>query len=321
MRILVTGATGFLGGALTRRLLTLGDEVMATGRDQAKLATLATLGASTCARDLAEPDSAPVGPADAMVHCAALCAPWGRYGDFYRANVDGTRAALAMARASGVRRFIFISTPSLYFRYQDQIQVREDATLPPPVNAYARTKREAEQLVLAADDLDPIVLRPRGLYGAGDATLLPRLTATACHRALPLINHGRAATDLTHIDDAVAAIVSALRAPQTPPQRVFNISGGKALNLRDVAERAVAQAGGAVRWRNAPAWLVLNYARAQEWFCRFNPRRPEPIITAYSAALFAFTQTLDISAARTELGWAPMVSFEEGLARTFAEPA
>lgn len=317
MRIIVTGATGFLGGALARRLLALGHDVVATGREPRQLTLLSTLGAQVFAHDLASQAPAANGSADAIVHCAALCAPWGRAGDFHRANVAATRHALAFARAARCRRFIFISTPSVYFRYRDQIQVREDTPLPPPVNAYARSKREAEQEVLAADDLDPLILRPRGLYGAGDAALLPRLIAAARTRALPLMNGGRAATDLTHVDDAVGAVIAALNVRGPISQRVLNISGGVALNVRDVAEHAARRAGCAIRWRRAPAPLVLTIARALEAAALLHPARPEPAITAYGAALFAFTQTLDISAAKAELGWAPAINFDEGLARTF----
>lgn len=317
-RILVTGATGFLGGALTRALHAAGHQVIAQGRDRDKLAALQQLGITPLALDLTNPTAKAPLACDAVVHCAALSSPWGRDRDFVRANVDGTRHALQLARNGGAKRFVHISTPSLYFRFADQIGMREDAPLPPPVNAYARTKREAETLVGAATDLDPITLRPRGLYGAGDTALLPRLLAAAQTRPLPLIRDGAATTDLTYIDDVVDAARAALDAPPRPEASVFNISGGVALNVRDVAERAGERAGVRVRWRRAPLPLVLGYARAGEAVCAALPHRPEPAITAYGAGLFAFTQTLDISAAKRVLGWTPRVSFAEGLERTFA---
>jgi nucleoside-diphosphate-sugar epimerase len=294
--------------------------VIATGRDELKLARLGALGARTFAFDLRAQQAPQLPGADALVHCAALCAPWGRDADFHRANVIGTHTALHLARSGGAQRFVFISTPSIYFRFADQVGVREDTPLPPPVNAYARSKREAEQLVLAATDLDPIILRPRGLYGAGDTTLLPRLISTARARPLPLMRDGRATTDLTHVDDVVTAILAALKA-KSPAQRIFNISGGEALNVRDVAERAAARAGITVRWRKVPASLVLTAARAMETYSRIHAAHPEPAITAYGAALFAFTQTLDISTAQAELGWTPAIRFSEGLDRTFERTA
>lgn len=320
--IAITGATGFLGGVLARRLLALGQPVIAMGRDREKLAALEALGAKTQHSDLSAGAPAADGlQADVLVHCAALSSAWGRAADFRAANIEGTRSASLLARSIGARRFVHISTPSLYFRFRDQPGVGETADLPPPVNAYAATKREAEQIVLAATDLDPVILRPRGIYGAGDTALLPRLLRAARSGPLPLIRGGRAETDLTHVEDVADAILAAIKAPTNPAQRVFNISGGEPLAIRNIAEAAANRAGTNVRWRGIPAPLLIAAARAMETAARLHPQQPEPRITAYSAGLFAFTQTLDISAARAHLGWTPQICFDEGLARTFGAPA
>jgi nucleoside-diphosphate-sugar epimerase len=321
MRVLVTGATGFLGGALCRQLVRHGHEAIALGRDKAKLAMLECEGLQTLAADLAA-GGAPWAPqGDAVVHCAALSSPWGRAADFHRANFIGTQTALDIARRCGARRFVHISTPSIYFRFADQFDVREDAVLPAPVNAYARTKRAAEALVLGAADIDPIVLRPRGLYGPGDVALLPRLLAAARSHSLPLLKGGRAVTDLTHVDDVVAAIMAAIDAGRAPARRIFNISGGVALNVRDVAEKAALRAGVALRWREMPAGLMLTLARMSETAAAILPGYPEPSITAYGVGLFAYSQTLDITAAHVHLGWRPRISFEDGLDLTFRSEA
>ena len=94
-------------------------------------------------------------------------------------------------------------------------------------------------------------------------------------------------------------------------------SGGVALKVRDVIEHAGERAGVPIRWRKLPTQLVFGAARLAEFASALSPGRPEPLTTAYSVALLAYTQTLDISAARRALGWAPRVSFAEGLARTF----
>ena len=316
--IIITGATGFLGGAIARRLLREGERVIALGRDRAKLSALAEASAETCAVDLSSDDPLPDLRVEGLIHCAALSSPWGTRAAFELANITGTRRALQLAHKAGVRRFIHISSPSVYFRFADQEAVPEDQPLPPPVNAYAATKAASEALVLAAPELSPIILRPRGLYGPGDTALLPRLLRAASRRPLPLMRGGVAATDLTYIDDVADAAITALRA-SAAPSRIYNVSGGDALSVRTVAERAGAMAGVPVRWRKLPWPLVLSATRASEALCGAVPGRPEPPVTAYSAGLFAFRQTLSLDRITKELGWRPRVSFDEGLARTFRE--
>ncbi|MAK63915.1 MAG: 3-beta hydroxysteroid dehydrogenase [Maricaulis sp.] len=321
MKILVSGATGFLGGHLVRHLARRGDEVIALGRDREKLETLRPFCSGLTACDLARPVEVSWPGIDAVVHAAALSSPWGRHDAFRRANIDGTRHMIELARASGARRFVLISSPSVYFRFADQYDVAESTPLPKPVNAYAATKRQAELLTLAATDLDPVILRPRGLYGRGDTALLPRLRKAALSGPLPLLRGGRAATDLTHIDDVVSAVLAALSAPTDLPQRVFNISGGEALPVRRIAEAAARRSGITPRWRSLPITPVLAAARLSEMVCRTLPGSPEPRATAYGVGLFAYHQTLDLSAARTWLDWRPQVDFETGLDRTFAAEA
>ncbi|WP_291844562.1 NAD(P)-dependent oxidoreductase [Maricaulis sp.] len=318
MRVLVTGATGFLGHHLVRALLARGDTVIALGRNPAQLAALAGRGCETLAHDLAAGAPRVDGPLDACIHAAALSSPWGSEQAFRQANVDGTRHVLATARATGVRRFVHISSPSVYFRFADQLAVPEDLPLPDPVNAYARTKRIAETLVLDATDLDPVILRPRGLYGAGDTALLPRLMRAAARGPLPLMREGSAMTDLTHVEDVVSACLAALGAAPAPDRRVFNISGGQPMAIRQIVEAAAARQGVSVRWRSLPVPFVLAAARMAEAACAILPGRPEPPVTAYGVGLFAYSQTLDLTAARDRLGWQPQIDFEAGLDRTFA---
>lgn len=321
MRILVTGATGFLGGRLCRRLIEAGHEVVGLGRNLDKGRELGRAGVRFVSCDLGvDPGAAltdKIGAADAFVHAAALSSPWGPRVAFMRANLTGTRTAMAMARSAGARRFVFISSPSVCFRFADQLHVSEDEPFPRPVNFYAESKQLAEREVLAATDLSPMVLRPRAIYGPGDTALLPRLIRAAKAGPLPLLRGGEARSNLTHVDDVVRAIEMALDAPAGLVGRVFNIAG-EAVKLRLVVEQAAARAGIAVRWRQLPWPLALGAARTIEAVARLWPGSSEPPVTAYGLGLLAFTHTLDVSAARAALGFEAAVSFEDGLARTLA---
>jgi nucleoside-diphosphate-sugar epimerase len=312
--ILVTGATGFLGGAVVRLLAAQGRTVLAQGRDAAKLAAL---GVPTLRWDITQPppDSADLAEITAIIHCAALSSPFGRLADFHAANVTGTANVLTLAHRLRVQRLVHISSPSVLFAPQDQLDLTETIPLPPPYTAYARTKAMAEALVMQATDLSPIILRPRGLYGAGDSTLLPRLLQAARRGPLPLFRKGAARIDLTHIDDATRAVLAALDAGPQANGEIFHISGGQTLPVTEIATKAAARAGITVTWRPVPLAPVLWTAGMMERLALLTGAR-EPPITRYSIALFAYAQSLIITKAKTLLNWSPQVSFDEGLART-----
>lgn len=320
-RILITGATGFLGGALCSALFKAGRTIVATGRDAVNLAALSSNNFDTIALDLAEPFSAKTALAlqgiTSIVHCAALSSPWGRRADFDRANVTATANLVVLAKQIGVSRFVLISSPTVYFQFADQLNVNEQTVLPSPVNDYARTKREAELAVLATPEIGPIVLRPRGIYGEGDTSLLPRLVRAARAGPLPLFRDGVAQTDITHVQDVVSAIIAALDAPEAVNGEIFNISSGEPLALYTIVERACAFAGLVPRWQRMPVRPALMAARVLETACRFMPGYPEPRVTAYGLGILAYSQTLDITKAAQMLNWKPRINFDKGIASTF----
>lgn len=321
MAVLVTGASGFLGSHVLERLAASGMLALGLGRDEARCAALEAAGHRIIRHDLAQPlDRAldlRLGRVERIIHCAALSAPFGRLADFSTANVTATRNLLDFAKQQRVSRFVHISSPSVCFAFRDQLSLTEDAALPDPVNHYARTKREAERIVLAAPAVHPVVLRPRGIYGTGDRALLPRLIKAAKSRPLPLFRGGRAAIDLTHVDDVVDAVMAALAAPSEAEGEVFNISGGEVLPVRRIADEACVRAGLVARWRPMPLLPAMLAASLMEAVALRLPGRPEPPVTRYGLGLFAYAQSLDISKARRVLGWAPKIVFEEGLDRTF----
>ncbi|MBO9629952.1 MAG: NAD(P)-dependent oxidoreductase [Shinella sp.] len=319
MRVLVTGATGFLGGRLIRHLGACRLDAIGLGRDEARCRALQDAGFTIVRADLSRSVlhlAGVIGRVDAVVHCAALSAPWGRLAAFRAANVEGTRHALDLAEALGARRFVNISSPTVYFEMKDKIAVAETTSLPRPINAYARTKGEAEQLVLARAKLGPVNLRPRGIYGAGEETLLPRLIAAARRGPLPLLRSSAAAIDLTHVDDVVTAIEAALNADHAVEGETFNISGGEMVPICDLVERVCSALSVPLRWKPVPFYPALLLARFAEMASLARPVPKEPVVTPYTLGLFAFRQSLDISKAQRMLGWHPRISLEHGLAMT-----
>lgn len=319
-RVAITGATGFLGGRLAHRLAARGNGILAFGRDAAKGLELERNGISFCRLDLQEkvtPDL--LAEVDVFVHAAALSSAWGSVEAFRSANVAGTERALLLARRMGAKRFVFISSPSVTFAFGDRSNVREDDPLPPPVNAYAASKVAAEALVRQACDLHPVILRPRAIYGRGDTALLPRLVRAARTGPLPLIRSGLAVTQLTHVEDAVSAIVAAIDAPDDFKGGTYHVAGPDVLPIRTIADAACRRAGIEPRWRAVPWPLARIAVGAAEQICRLRKGSPEPRVTLFGLGIFAFSQVLDTSAIRKDLGFAPAIDFREGLEEAFSE--
>ena len=317
-KVLVTGATGFLGGAVCAHLRASGGwDVTATGRDREKGARIAA--DRFVAADLAEPGAAAGLAAghEGIIHCAALAAPWGRKADFERANVAATAALLDAAVGAGVRRFVHVSTPSIYAAYSDREDLTENSPLPPrPISEYARTKLAAERLVLAARNrLEVVVLRPRALVGVGDTVLLPRLARAASTGRLRRIGGGRVRTDLTCIENAALACRLAL---ETGADRVggeaFNITNGEPMPLWNALGQFLQAAGLPTPRGRVPfmaAWTAA--ALAEAWADHISGK--EPVITRHGVGVLSFSHTFDIGKARRLLDYAPTVPLADNLER------
>ena len=306
---LVTGATGGLGLALTRELLDAGYVVRATGRSARAIDRLRGMGAEVVAGDLFDlgPDAV-CRNVDAVFHAAALSSPWGPEADFQRANVDMTRDLLAAAGQAGVGSFVFVSSPSVYARWADQTDLTEDTPWPArPLNPYARTKGEAERLVLAADapGFRTVAIRPRAIIGPDDAVLLPRILRLVRRGRFPLFRDGRALVELTEVRDAARALRLADVHREAAGGQAINITGGAPLPVRDLVLRLAQALEVEVRTVSIPLALGQALSVGADALCKALPGRPEPVLTPYTLSTLAWSQTFDLGKARRLLGYEP----------------
>ncbi len=309
-RVLVTGATGGLGLTLVEALCNKGYRVRATGRNATFGPRLGALGAEFAAVDLNEPSvtDALCQGMDSVIHAAALSSPWGSDATFRRINVEVTKGLMDSARRAGCRRFVFVSSPSVYAQPRDQFNLTEDSPLPRRfLNAYAATKAQAERHVLETNgpDMACLCVRPRAIVGPDDQVLLPRFLRVIEKGVFPLLRSGRALIELTDVRDAAEALILAeAKAPQLAGQ-VFNVSGARPATVRDTVAALAGASGHDLHFIRLPVTPMRAVAMAMEAVAGALPGRPEPPLTDYSLCTLAFSQTFDLTRARTRLGFTP----------------
>lgn len=312
MRIFLTGASGFVGGAAARRLAAAGHDVTAMSRSDAADAKIRALGATPVRCDLETASSAHIGGADAVVHCAAFVEQWGPRDAWKRFNVDGTARMLAAAKQAGTKRFIHISTESVLWRGQHLRGVDETYPLAPDSPyPYAATKAQAELLVSAANDdaFTTIILRPRFIWGPGDTTLLPAIRRMA--KQWMWVDGGAARTSTTHVDNLVHAIELALTAGKGA--NAYFILDDGVRTMKDMISRIAATEAITLGDKSIPGGLADALGGACEVVWRALNLRSEPPLTRFSAMIMSRECVLSDAKARAELGYRPVVAVDDGL--------
>lgn len=314
--VLVTGATGFLGEYLTQRL-TKRYRVLALGRNREKGKRLEEQGAVFCPGDFTRRESCAryFQGVDYVIHAGALSTVWGEWEDFYRTNVLGTELVAALCRENGVKRLVYLSSPSIYTGKEDQYHIREDqAPEQNNLNYYIKSKLMAEAILRKWEKkgLETVILRPRGLIGIGDTSLVPRILTANAKTGIPLFREGRNLVDLTSVENVALACELSMTAEKAPG-RAFNITNGEPMEFRNILEQFLRAIGEEPRYRRLPFGLVYALAGGLEWLYRTLRFAGEPPLTRYTVCTLGYAQTMDISSAREILGYVPEKTLAESI--------
>ena len=323
--VLVTGGTGFLGRRLVERLLADGRRITVLARTPAPELEARGVRFIRASLDDADAVRGACAGIDTVFHTAAKVGVWGRYDDFFRTNVLGTRALLDGCRAHGVKRLIHTSTPSVVYNGADLAGADESLPLttrcPSP---YPLTKAIAEREVLAANSapLRTIALRPHLIWGVGDPHLVPRMLARARAGRLRIVGTGRNRVDMVHVANAVDAHLLAeqalikchLMGDTSAAGRAYFITNGEPVVLWDWINDLLRALGEPPVTRKISLGGAAALGAACEFAWRLLPVQTEPPMTRFIAAELAQDHWFDISAARRDLGYVPRVTMAAGTA-------
>ena len=312
----VTGGSGFIGGRLIERLVAEGRPVRALARSDAAASKVEALGAEAVRGDLGDRASLAAGAAGCATafHLAAHLGEWGPWEEFERGNVEGTRNALAACAEAGVRRFVHCGTEAALMAGRPLVHVDETAPLRPDSRApYPATKARAELAVREAnrDGFETVVVRPRFVWGKGDTTLLPELVKTVEAGKFAWIGGGGNVTDTAHVDNVVEGLM--LGAERGAAGEAYFVTDGEPVVFREFVTAMLRTQGVEPPDRSLPAWTATPLARICELAWRL-PLPGEPPMTRFRSWLLTQECTIDISKARGEIGYEPIVTRAQGLA-------
>jgi len=321
MKVLVTGGAGFVGRAIVEMLVRQGDHVGAYQRGL--YPDLESKGIRCFRGDLMDENSLQraIAGCETVFHTAAKVSVWGKYSEFYRTNVIGTKHVIDCCRRSGVAKLVFTSSPSVVFNGVDASGIDNKAPYPSRyLSPYPATKALAERLVLAANsrELATIALRPHLIWGPGDTHIVPQLLARARAGRLWLVGDGKNVIDSTYIDNAAAAhLLAAKRLNPAAPcaGRAYFVTNGEPLPIADLLMRILTAAALTPKIPSISPRVAYVIGGGLEFVYRFLRLTKEPPITRFAVRELATSHFFDISATKRDLGYNPLISIDEGITR------
>lgn len=314
MNIFITGASGFVGGALSQYLKDK-HQIFAMARSERSAEKVKKVGAIPirCALNAVKEED--LKNIDLIIHSAAFVEEWGTRQQFWQANVEGTRQLLEVAKKAGVKKFIHISTEASLFNGQDMIDI--DETYPYPSTTpflYSETKREAEKLVIKANQLDQfetIVIRPRLIWGPGDLTILPATIKMVKNGAFRWINNGKNKTATVHIDNLVHGIDLAIEKGKAG--EIYFITDDEVWTMKDFITGLLATQNITIPNKNISKGMIRSVASVLDKIWRLFRIKKAPPITKFTANIMSADCTINLAKAKEELGYHPVISVQEGL--------
>lgn len=316
MKILITGATGFIGKRIAQRLAEKGHNVVASGRKKTSDSgqrnnitwQMGDLLDSAFVENLSK-------EIDVVIHCAGKAGTWGDYQSYYEANVKSTDLLMKAAQNNQVKKFVIISSPSIYFEFKNQNNLSEDFLPENFSNHYAKTKYISERNVLEANtpQFQTIALRPRFVIGAGDNNILPRLIELQKNHSLYQIGSGKNKVSVTSISNLLDAIELCLSTPYENMGEVYNIADEEPVEFWSFVDAVLKNLNLDTKKKKLSRPMMLSLASAMESVCRVLNLKKEPRLQKVPLAVLSQDMTLDISKAKKQLGYLPKQNWQDAV--------
>ena len=314
-RVLVTGAYGFLGKYVIDELVKNNYKVLAFGRNKTKMQQLKKKNVDIFIGDFCNKDDAlkATENVDYVIHCGALSTVWGKREDFINTNVNGTMNLVEGCRKNKVKRFVYVSSPSIYAGRMDRTNIKEnDYDENNKLNYYIESKILAEKELDKNRDVNWVIIRPRGIFGIGDTSIIPRLIRVNSKIGLPLFNKGKNYVDMTCVENVAHALRLCLESEKAVGN-IYNITNGEPQCFKDLLEELFDKLGVKPKYMFININVIYFISCLIELFYKTFRIYKEPMLTKYNVCTLGYSQTLDITKAKKDLKYKPIITLSEGI--------
>jgi nucleoside-diphosphate-sugar epimerase len=315
MRVLITGATGLLGGHLIKELQERGETIRALVLPVENADKLIKQGIEVVRGDIT--DASSLGPAvkdvDLIFHLAGMMGVWRPLADYRLVNVNGTENLYMAAQRAGVRRFVHTSSHTVYGLGHGRFMTENDPLRPDP-DPYSLTKAEGDRLVrrlMLNSGVETVILRPGTFFGPGDRLHFGRMAQKMKDGKGLIIGRGDNHLPFCYVTDVVQGFMLAAYHPKAPGN-VYNITNDRPLTQLEMFN-AIADAVGGKRPTLHLPYLPIFYGSIVAERIVAPLTRTKPVVTQLGAMMFGSDNKHSVEKARRELGFEPKVDLLTGI--------
>ncbi|AQS37134.1 nucleoside-diphosphate-sugar epimerase [Shewanella psychrophila] len=318
----VTGAGGFLGKAICQRLLAAGLQV--TGFARGDYPELTALGVTMVRGDIADKTAVinAMKGCDLVFHVASKAGVWGSKQSYFSPNVDGAANIISACQQLNISKLIYTSTPSVTFAGTDESGIDESAPYAANyLNHYGESKAIAEQMVIKANShyLKTVSLRPHLIWGPEDPHLVPRVIERAKAGRLKLVGKEDKLVDTIYVGNAayahILAAVNLCNGGASAAGKAYFLSNDEPITMAAMLNKILACADLPEVNKRVPASLAYVVGVVLESVYGVLGKTNEPMMTRFVAKQLSTSHYFDISAAKTDFDYSPIISIDQGMVK------
>ena len=315
MRVLITGATGLLGGHLIKELQQRGENIRALVLPVENGDKLEKQDVEVARGDITDANTlgSAVKDVELIFHLAGMMGVWRPLADYRLVNVTGSENLYKAARKAGVRRYVHTSSHTVYGLGYGRFLTENDALRPDP-DPYSLTKAEGDRLMrrlMLNSNVETVILRPGTFFGPGDRLHFGRMAQKMKDGRGVIIGRGDNALPFCYVTDVVQGFLLAAY-HEHAPGNVYNITNDQPLTQLEMFN-AIADAVGGVRPTRHLPYLPIYYGSIVAERVVARVTRTKPIVTQLGAMMFGSDNRHSVEKARRELGYEPKVDLRTGI--------